>query len=55
MTLTNRLLSALPPAIMAELAPAMATAMLSQGERLHEPGEAIAAIYFPLVVYWRSR
>jgi CRP-like cAMP-binding protein len=48
MTLTNRLLSALPPAIMAELAPAMATVMLSQGERLHEPGEAIAAIYFPL-------
>ncbi|MBD2077285.1 Crp/Fnr family transcriptional regulator [Phormidium sp. FACHB-592] len=48
MTLTNRLLSALPPAILTELAPAMATVVLSQGERLHEPGDAIAALYFPL-------
>ncbi|CAA9309453.1 cAMP-binding proteins - catabolite gene activator and regulatory subunit of cAMP-dependent protein kinases [uncultured Leptolyngbya sp.] len=44
----NHLLSALPPAIATELAPAMATVVLSQGDRLHEPGEAIVALYFPL-------
>ncbi|MBD2078318.1 Crp/Fnr family transcriptional regulator [Phormidium sp. FACHB-592] len=48
MTLTNRLLSALPPAIVTELAPGMATVVLSKGERLHEPESVIAALYFPL-------
>lgn len=48
MTLTNHLLSDLPSAIVAELAPAMETVMLSKGDRLHEPGKAITALYFPL-------
>ncbi len=48
MTLTNRLLSVLPPAIVAELAPATETVMLSKGDRLHEPGNVIDALYFPL-------
>ncbi|HEY9654035.1 MAG TPA: Crp/Fnr family transcriptional regulator [Crinalium sp.] len=48
MTLTNRLLSVLPPAIATELAPAMETIVLSKGDYLHEPGEVIAALYFPL-------
>ncbi|MBD2075142.1 Crp/Fnr family transcriptional regulator [Phormidium sp. FACHB-592] len=48
MTLTNHLLSALPPAIVTKLAPAMETVVLSKGDRLHEPGDVIAALYFPL-------
>ena len=47
-TLTNRLLSVLPSAILAKLAPALATVMLSKGDRLHEPGDVITALYFPL-------
>ncbi len=48
MTIENRLLKAFPPALSEKLAPALQRVSLERGKRLHEPGEIIRDLYFPL-------
>ncbi|HEY9697040.1 MAG TPA: Crp/Fnr family transcriptional regulator [Trichocoleus sp.] len=48
MPLENRLLQAMPQALSEKLAPALKTVSLQLGDRLHEPGEEIRELYFPL-------
>lgn len=48
MTTQNRLLNAMPQALSAKLAPDLKRVTLQRGDRLHEPGETIYHIYFPL-------
>ncbi len=48
MTAQNCLLSALPQALADKLAPHLKRVVLLQGDRLHEPGEEIRYLYFPL-------
>jgi CRP-like cAMP-binding protein len=48
MTTQNRLLNALPQALFEKFAPHLKQVSLPRGERLHEPGETIDALYFPL-------
>lgn len=47
-TVQNRLLNTMPQALLDKLAPALKRVVLERGERLHEPGETIYTIYFPL-------
>lgn len=44
----NLLLSVLPEALSEKLAPALKPVLLKLGDRLHEPGETIDRLYFPL-------
>jgi len=44
----NHLLASLPPALYEKLAPHLKPVSLKQGQRLHEPGETIQEIYFPI-------
>lgn len=44
----NRLLSALPPSLYEKFAPVLEQVALQPGDRLHEPGEEIIDLYFPL-------
>lgn len=44
----NHLLASLPPALYEKLAPHLKHVSLKQGQRLHEPGEIIQNIYFPI-------
>ena len=44
----NHLLASLPPDVYEKLAPHLKHVSLKQGERLHEPGETIKEIYFPI-------
>ncbi|MEP0917198.1 Crp/Fnr family transcriptional regulator [Leptolyngbya sp. DQ-M1] len=48
MTAQNRLLSAMPQALGDKLAPHLKQKALSKGDRLHNPGEPIHTLYFPL-------
>lgn len=48
MTSKNLLLSVLPEALFEKLAPALKPVSLQLGDRLHEPGETIYHLYFPL-------
>lgn len=48
MTTENRLLNALPPQLSEKLAPDLHRVALQWGDRLHEPGEIIYDLYFPL-------
>lgn len=48
MTAENRLLSAMPQTLFEKLAPALKPVKLPRGKRLHEPGEIIYDVYFPL-------
>lgn len=48
MTAQNHLLSSMPQALSDKLAPALKRVALSKGDRLHDPGESIDDIYFPL-------
>ncbi|MBD2468881.1 Crp/Fnr family transcriptional regulator [Nostoc sp. FACHB-145] len=48
MTAQNRLLSVMPEALLEKLAPHLKRVALSRGDRLHDPGETIYDIYFPL-------
>lgn len=44
----SRLLRSMPQAVSDKLAPALKRVVLERGVRLHEPGETISTIYFPL-------
>ncbi|MBD0390402.1 MAG: Crp/Fnr family transcriptional regulator [Nostoc sp. C3-bin3] len=44
----NRLLAAMPQTLYEKLAPSLKRVMLQKGDILHDPGEAIKYIYFPL-------
>ncbi|KAM3100937.1 Crp/Fnr family transcriptional regulator [Phormidesmis sp. 146-12] len=44
----NQILAALSPQIYEELAPFLRQVSLEQGKRLHDPGEPIEAVYFPI-------
>lgn len=44
----NRLLDAMPQVLSEKLAPALKIVSLQLGDRLHEPGEEIRHLYFPL-------
>lgn len=44
----NYLLNAIPQAIQQKLKPSLTLVSLEQGHRLHEPGETIEELYFPL-------
>ena len=44
----NHLLASLPPDVYEKLAPHLKYVSLKQGQRLHEPGEMIQEIYFPI-------
>lgn len=48
MTSKNLLLSVLPEALSEKLAPALKPVTLQVGDRLHDPGETIYHLYFPL-------
>ncbi|OUL18301.1 Crp/Fnr family transcriptional regulator [Nostoc sp. 106C] len=48
MSSENRLLAALSPELSEKLAPCMKRVLLHQGERLHDAGETIEDIYFPI-------
>lgn len=48
MATKNRLLDSLPQPLYEKLAPALKRVELRQGVRLHEPGETIYDLYFPL-------
>jgi CRP-like cAMP-binding protein len=48
MTTQNRLLSVMPEALSEKLAPHLKRVALQLGDRLHEPGEEIRDLYFPL-------
>lgn len=48
MTTQNRLLSAMPQALSEKLAPNLKRVALQRGDRLHDPGETIDYMYFPL-------
>ncbi|MBD3884817.1 Crp/Fnr family transcriptional regulator [Phormidium tenue FACHB-886] len=48
MATKNRLFDAMPHALSAKLAPALKSVSLQLGDRLHEPGEEIRQLYFPL-------
>lgn len=48
MTAQNRLLSSMPEGLSDKLAPALKRVALQRGDRLHDPGEPIHDIYFPL-------
>lgn len=48
MSTHNRLLKAMPQALFEKLAPALKGVPLQLGDCLHEPGEAIRHLYFPL-------
>lgn len=48
MTVQNRLLSVMPEALSEKLAPHLKKVSLQLGDRLHEPGEEIRDLYFPL-------
>lgn len=48
MTAQNCLLSAMPDTLSKKLAPALKRVALEKGDRLHDPGETIYDIYFPL-------
>jgi CRP-like cAMP-binding protein len=47
--LQNRLLAALPPGDLARLSPHLVQFELERGRTLHEPGDRVDHIYFPLV------
>lgn len=44
----NHLLASLPPNIYQKLAPHFKLVSLKQGERVHEPGDVIQRVYFPI-------
>ncbi|MBW4470610.1 MAG: Crp/Fnr family transcriptional regulator [Stenomitos rutilans HA7619-LM2] len=44
----NYLLESFPPEAYQRLAPSFQTVFLEQGKRLHEPGDALEAVYFPI-------
>jgi len=44
----NQLLASLPPDVYEKLAPHLKHVSLKQGQRLHEPGETITEVYFPI-------
>lgn len=44
----NRLLNVMPQALSEKLAPALKRVTLQRGDRLHDPGETINDLYFPL-------
>jgi CRP-like cAMP-binding protein len=44
----NRLLNALPPPLVEQFAPALKLVSMQLCDRLHEPGEEIKTLYFPL-------
>ncbi|MDZ8183715.1 MAG: Crp/Fnr family transcriptional regulator [Nostoc sp. ChiSLP02] len=48
MTAENRLLAAMPQALSEKLAPDLKRVVLQRGDRLHDPGETIYHLYFPL-------
>ncbi|MFN6562456.1 MAG: Crp/Fnr family transcriptional regulator [Nostoc sp. ChiSLP01] len=48
MTTQNRLLAAMPQALLEKLAPDLKQVTLESGHRLHDPGETIFHLYFPL-------
>lgn len=48
MAAQNLLLSVLPEALSEKLAPHLKRVVLQLGDRLHEPGEEIRDLYFPL-------
>lgn len=48
MTIENHLLLAMPQALSKELAPNLKEVSLQRGDRLHEPGETIYDLYFPI-------
>ncbi|HEY9879170.1 MAG TPA: Crp/Fnr family transcriptional regulator [Leptolyngbyaceae cyanobacterium] len=44
----NRLLNAFPPTLIEKLAPDLIPISLQRGDRLHEPGDEIKMLYFPI-------
>ncbi|MDX2214956.1 MAG: Crp/Fnr family transcriptional regulator [Oculatellaceae cyanobacterium bins.114] len=48
MTIRNRLLTALPQTLFNKLAPDLKQVSMFAGDRLHEPGDEIRHLYFPL-------
>jgi CRP-like cAMP-binding protein len=48
MTIENRLLNVMPQALYDKLTPALKKVSLPSGTRLHDPGETIYDLYFPL-------
>lgn len=48
MAIRNQLLKSFPPSLLKKLTPSLKQVSLKQGDRLHNPGEEIKYLYFPL-------